>query len=60
MARLTLAFFADAEPHDTLNLITEVVCASVPGVAVVSCSSCRVREVRRCTRPSLFQYSLNI
>ncbi|KXN90993.1 Protein MGA2 [Leucoagaricus sp. SymC.cos] len=37
----------DASPQDTLNLITEVVCASAPTVPVVSCSSCRTREAKR-------------
>ncbi|XP_006460767.1 hypothetical protein AGABI2DRAFT_220937 [Agaricus bisporus var. bisporus H97] len=37
----------DADPQDTLNLITEIVCASAPNVPVVSCSSCRVREAKR-------------
>lgn len=58
MACLISIFSADAEPQDTLNLITEVVCASAPSIAVVSCSSCRVREVRRC-RPSLPSLILN-
>lgn len=37
----------DASPQDTLNLNTEVVCASAPGVPIVSCSSCRAREAKR-------------
>jgi len=38
----------DANPRDTLNLITDIVCASAPTVPIVSCSSCRTREVRDC------------
>jgi len=38
----------DVNPRDSLNLITDIVCASAPTVPIVSCSSCRTREVRDC------------